>query len=238
MNFDRENRVQVEPVINLKDCAFFGGLGFVISILTAITDQIDLPVNMERDFLSSLFFDHIPFNSIVVLLISMIVMVCLSVAMSRKKESYEEALIHISNRVSQLCSPAFFIVIGQIPVLLLLGLFTEHKAYYAYTITFFVFAFMLFMMSGISNVITSQFDLAHRKLSPKLAFPGVIAIILATITQFALDRRPIIVEVPFTVSDYEILETLADEKDIEVEVLIKQLASEGYKNSKSFKNDS
>ena len=238
MNIKNETEKQIEPVINLKDGVFFGSFGLALSLITAVTDQIDLPVYLERGFLSSLFFDHIPFNSIATLLLLMTAMVCISVAISRKKGSDKEVLVHISNRVSQLCSPAFFIVVGQAIGIVIVGVFSSNSAYYGYAITFLVFAFLIFIMSGMSNVITSQYDLAHRKLSPKVAFAGAAILLLATLFQFVLDRSPITVEVPFSVSDYEILETLADKQGVEVEALIKQLAVEGYKTNKQFKSDS
>ena len=201
------------PILDKKDGIFFYSFGLLIAVFMVIFDKIDLPNQIERNYLGSLFFDHIPFFSICTLLSSMVILSLLSVIVNAKFKM-KSTVIHISDRISQLCSPAFFITVGMATVSLILFIFSLSNS--TSVISFSYFALLLVLFSWISNYLIEFHDESSKNLSIKSAI-GFLAILLVTFSlAIYLDKSPMNVDLQVSLPNYSILENQAKEKNISV----------------------
>ncbi|WP_139045605.1 hypothetical protein [Vibrio cidicii] len=216
MKIDKYTEVTREPVLNYSDSMFFGGFGFILSFFLLLFSQFELPSQMDRGFLTSLLFDHIPFNTISILLLSMVIILLVSAAFGKIRGSSEKLLKHLSNRISQFCSPAFFILIGNSLALILFFLCSSNIGYLGYASAFSVFALLIFLISKLSNELVDSIESVHAKLPSRWAmFFSIVLLVLPLILSY-FDDTPKVIEVSLSVEQYDQVKSQAASENIPI----------------------
>ncbi|WP_353372305.1 hypothetical protein [Aliiglaciecola sp. NS0011-25] len=210
---------------------FFTLFGIFVSLMMWALDKVTLPAHVDSSFLLGLVFDHIPFLTIGSLFIVVSFLVFLSLIFKKCsiKSCLRNQLQHISNRISQLSSPAIFVVIGfSIPVI---GKYftTGNCVYLSYFITFLGFAFAIYLMAKLAKEASHLIDEIQEKFPPKLA----LCISLATLLVWAAvtDLKPKKVEVEFDINVYQKIEEKAKKQNKTVKEFIEHSALSGLNGS-------
>lgn len=216
-------------VLDRKDSLFFTSFGFFVSSMMWASDKVNLPTHVDRGFLQGLIFDHIPFGTIGSLFIIVSFLVLLSVIVEKYsiKGCLRNQSQHLSNRISQLSSPAIFVVIGfSIPVISKY-LTTGNSVYLAYFITFIVFAIVIYSMAKLAKEASHSTEEIQEKLHPKLALACCVGLAVAILYFTATDFRPKKVEVAFDIIIYQQIEAKAKEQNKAVKEFIEHSALSG-----------
>ena len=127
---------------------------------------------------------------------------------------------HLSNRIAQLSSPAFFVIVGfSLPVL---GKFftTDSRVYFAYFISFIVFAIVVILIAKLANLVSYSAEEMQEKLNPTLAVFACFTLSGILIWCALTDMRPKKVEVTFETFVYQELEEMAKVRNMTVKQLI------------------
>ncbi|EHH1283289.1 hypothetical protein QUN95_000534 [Vibrio parahaemolyticus] len=206
-----------EPSLNYSDRLFFGGFGFVLSFLLLLFSQFKLPSQMDRGILTSLLFDHIPFNTISILLLSMVLILTISVALGKVKGSSKKLLNHLSNRISQFCSPAFFILMGNSVALTVFFLFSQNLGYLGYALAFSMFALLLVLISKLSSELVDSVDTVHARLPTHWAISLCVILIFLPLVLAFFDSRPKSIEISVDVEQFDVIKELANRENVSVE---------------------
>lgn len=222
MQADQHAEDTREPVLNYSDSLFFGVFGCILSCLLLFFSQFELPSQMDRGFISTLFFDHIPFNTISILLLSMVFILSMSVAIGKIRGSCETLLKHLSNRISQFCSPAFFILIGNSLAIVIYSLCSQNIRYLGYASAFLVFALLIFLISKLSNELVDSIDSVHEKLPSRWAMSFCAVLIFLPLILSFFDNRPKTIEVSVSIGQYDKIMSKADLENVSIEEYVRR----------------
>jgi hypothetical protein len=210
------------PIIDRNDFAFFFTLGLLVSCFTMLSAVVPTPEQMDRGYLVSLYFDHVPFTTIVVLLVALSIFQ--SSAIFLRNYSITNFLsrqcIHLSNRISQFCSPASFITIGLAVPPFVRFLYSKEDGYLTYSIAFTVFAIVLVFIAWAAAQFANVTSDQKENLSPRwaLSINVVIVVLIAMVLYF--DDSPKTVSIKLDLNKFEELKLEANQQEISVEELI------------------
>lgn len=212
--------MRIFNVLDKDDLTFFTAFGFLLSYAMWLFDGLNLPIHMKRGYLSELLFDHVPYTSITILLICMTFIELLSVVISPRRGRLVKQNIHISKRISQFSSPAFFIVIGfSIPVIIE-GIRTENLLYFSQFFMFLSFALSVGLLSFLSRQIILNSKWLHEKVSRIWAGVSLVVLAAILIGTASLNGEPKIVELKLDLGTYELAAEAAEKRNMSIDQYI------------------
>ncbi|WP_415897859.1 hypothetical protein ACMXYX_05585 [Neptuniibacter sp. QD72_48] len=208
--------------LDSKDIPFFLPLGAAISTAMWLLDKVDLPDQMNRGFLTSLFSDHIPFGTIGALFLAIAMLELLSVSVSKEVGFLSKQNRHLSRRLSQLASPAFFITFGFTLPIFIIYLCTGERAYGSYCSVFAIFSLLLWGMSFLARQLVLSSRAMHTKLPRVIAVGILLAVGVGIIWNAISDLRPKKIEVKFEYGLYTAIKNSAQSENITVEEFLRR----------------
>lgn len=220
-------------ILDINDSLFFTSYGCLVSLMMWAMSKVNLPANVDRGFLQGLILDHIPLGTIGSLFIAVSFFMLLSVIVenySIKGFLFNQSQ-HLSNRISQLSSPAFFVVIGfSIPVFFKY-ITTKNFVDCAYFITFIIFALVLYLLAKLAREASHSNEKIQDKLHPKLALACCVGLAIAIVWSITTDMRPQKIEVAFDIGIYKQIEAKAKEQNKTVNDFIEHSVLSGLNDS-------
>ncbi|MBB6520252.1 hypothetical protein [Pseudoteredinibacter isoporae] len=208
--------MRILNVLDKDDFPFFTAFGFLLSYAMWFFDELSLPAHMERGYLSELLFDHIPYSSISTLLICMTLIELASVAISPKQGLLVKQNIHISKRISQFSSPAFFIVMGfSIPVIIE-SIRMKNPLYFSQFLMFLTFALSVGLLLFLSRQIVLKSKCLHEKMSRVWARTSFALLVVILVGIIGLNGEPKVVELKLDLGTYELAAEAAEKRNMSI----------------------
>ena len=207
--------------VEKDDLRFFLPLGALAGILMEVTSL--LPERVNRGFFSDIISDHLPWATIMLILIfqTIVVLFYHMIRRPRLKTYFHDLVEHASKKIKDFCSPAFSILLGVSIGCALYAFVTWNGDYLGYSIEFGYFSIFFIIIVFISEYLNRAINSTLSDTVKELFKVVGIAIIATVFISPFFNDDPIEVSFELSVEEYEELKNAAEIKNVSVTELIK-----------------
>ncbi|MDG9666741.1 hypothetical protein ONV78_03260 [Hahella sp. CR1] len=217
--------------ININDAMFFTAIGVITSTGIHTSSLIKLPTNMDRDYFNKILFDHLPILSIASLWLVVTILSLLRMIISKHTKTYKIVSLqarHLSERVSQLFSPAFFVLLGVSVTTFCIFLCKKEEVYYQLSVLVLFFDAIMLILCTLVNFISEDSNARYPLSIQKLSIALLIFIPSTLIFYAVTNEKKIEVSTEFTISEIDHIKEAAKIENLNISEFIHQAALSRY----------
>lgn len=202
--------------VGKDDLRFFFPLATIAGILMESLSW--LPERINRDYFSSIIYDHLPLNTIGTIFFIQIIfgLIYHSVKIKSLKIYIHDIVEHTSIKIGHFCSPAFSVLFGLSLACTVFSIISFDSKYLKYSYSFGSFSLCFLVISRFSYSLNKFIIANHDKVLIDLFRVLGFSMVIVVLIMLFLNENPIKIEYKLSLAEYDLVKVAAGDEPISV----------------------